>query len=324
MTNKSNPLDFLMELPDVTDIVVNGPRNVWIDRGLGMERVQLNKGQLETVLDVRTLALELSRIAGGRLDEASPILDAQLPGGARLHAVLSPIAHIETGALISLRIPSRKTPTLSDLVKSQMITGAQAKTLQKLVIKRKNIIISGATGSGKTTLLCSLISNIPKTERLICVEEAREVPSKLHEHLVFLTAKEANIENTGEVKLSELMRATLRMRPDRIILGECRGDEVKEFLMSLNTGHSGSITTIHANSAADVQDRLVTMGIFAGLQSKWIKRQFRNSIDAVIHIKRTGGKRAVQEIKLLKPLSGVEPKSHIALNPTGLVKMGLK
>ncbi|MDR1447560.1 MAG: Flp pilus assembly complex ATPase component TadA [Candidatus Ancillula sp.] len=290
-------LDYLLNLENVTDVVINGPHEVFVDRGNGLEQVTLPDGFLSSSDDVRFLAMQLARNAGVRLDEASPIVDARLLSGVRLHAVLSPIAHVENGALISLRIPNKKVLSLEDLEDLGMFNSTMRAELDELIEDGANIIISGATGTGKTTLLSALIGAISSDQRIVCVEEAREISSNLHEHMVFLTARGPNIEGEGEVKMSQLLKATLRMRPDRIILGECRGEEVREYIMSLNTGHAGSLITLHANSAADVLNRLIQLGAYANLNSKLIKAQFKRGVHAVVHIKWINGRRVVDEIR---------------------------
>jgi pilus assembly protein CpaF len=185
-----------------------------------------------------------------------------------------------------------------------MLTEQQRRKLQKIATSRKNVIISGATGSGKTTLLAAMICEVPANERIIGIEEAPELSSSIHPGLVLMSARQPNSEGTGEVKLAQLMKATLRMRPDRIVLGECRGDEVREFLLALGAGYSGSITTLHADCASSVRNRVETLAYMAGVYTKLAENQFDQYVDVVIHLQRTSSGRKVQEI-----LNVGEPKS---------------
>lgn len=278
-----DPLADLMKIEGVTDIFVNGPKSVNIDRGRGIEKVIVEYDGLSTASQIRALAQSYAFAANERLDDGSPIVDAKLPNGVRLAAVLSPICPKEVGALISLRIPSKSVWKLNELEEMGMITKQITKDLKAAISSKKNIMISGATGSGKTTLLSALIHEIADNERIVCIEEAREIHDNLHPNLVFLTAKKANAEGCGAVGLRELLKSSLRMRPDRIIVGECRGGEVEQYLQILNTGHNGTICTIHANSVDDIDKRLAQL---AGIDDN--SHLFKN-IDVKVHVNRDRG-----------------------------------
>jgi pilus assembly protein CpaF len=292
----------------VTDILINGPGKVFVDCGNGMQEVNITSHDLSSPQDVRALALKLSQQANARLDDACPIVDAQLRNNVRLHAVLSPICPPECGALISLRVTPTQFYTLDKLSEMGMFDSQVKRRLKKVVAAQKNIIISGSTGSGKTTLMTALLQEVPKSERVIAIEEARELPSGISSGLVLLSAKQANSEGSGEVKLAKLLKATLRMRPDRIVLGECRGDEVREFLLCLGAGYSGSFTTIHASSARAVRDRVHALAFMAGVYSQVVQAQFDNFVDVVIHVKKTPRGRVVEEVLELDKLRPVHSK----------------
>lgn len=283
----AGPLQALLELPGVTDVLVNAPGEVWVDRGAGLERADV------VVPDVRALAVRLAAAGGRRLDDAAPTVDAALPDGTRLHAVLPPVA--VDGALISLRVLRRVAFPLTDLVAGGSVAPAVAATLRALVARRANVLVSGATGTGKTTLLATLLGLVPAHERIVCVEEARELAPD-HPHVVHLVARRANVEGAGVVGLAELVRHALRMRPDRIVLGECRGAEVQDVLTALNTGHEGGCATVHANAAADVPARLAALGALAGMSPEAVAAQAVSALDAVVHLRRAPGLRWVAQV----------------------------
>ncbi|BDZ41502.1 hypothetical protein GCM10025865_08010 [Paraoerskovia sediminicola] len=286
----AGPLQALLETPGVTDVLVNGPSDVWIDRGRGIERTQVDLG---TPAAVRALAVRLAAAGRARLDDASPVVDARLPDGTRLHAIVSPVC--AEGAVISLRVLRRRALTLDQLVSSGTVPVEWAGLVQGLVAGRANLIVSGGTGTGKTTLLAALLSLVPRDERIVCVEEARElVPD--HPHVVPLTARRANVEGAGAVDLPVLVRASLRMRPDRIVLGECRGAEVRDVLMAMNTGHDGSSATLHANAASQVVPRLEALGSLAGMTREAVWAQTAGALDVVLHLRRRAGRRWISEV----------------------------
>jgi len=290
----AGPLDGLLAEPGITDILVNGPNEVYIDRGAGLERVHLRTGDEPAV---RRLATRLAAAAGRRLDDATPYVDVRLPDGTRFHAVLSPVA--APGTCLSLRVPSRKVFGLEDLVAAGTLPAAGVPVLRDLLDARLAFLVSGGTGSGKTTLLNSLLSLVDTSERLVVVEDASELRPD-HPHVVRLEARSANVEGSGEITLRELVRQALRMRPDRLVVGEVRGAEVVDLLGALNTGHEGGCGTVHANSASDVPARLEALGALAGLGRAAVHSQVASALHAVIHLTRgRDGVRRVAEIRVI-------------------------
>ena len=272
----------LLRLPGITDILVNSTR-VWVDCGRGVEPIDDGFSSEE---EVRALAITMAAICGKRLDDAVPIVDGILPMGVRVHAVIPPLSG--EGTIISLRIPARGGLTLEQMRKGASIDDTTQQILSRMLEVRCNVLISGATGSGKTTLLSALLSSISVNERLICIEEISEL-HPAHPHVVHLQARQANTQSRGEVSLSELVRAAMRMRPDRIILGECRGGEVRDIMSALNTGHRGSFATIHANTPAEVPARLSALGALAGMSAEATHVQARAAFDLVVHMERSVG-----------------------------------
>lgn len=272
----------LLRLPGITDILVNSTR-VWVDCGRGVEPIDDGFSSEE---EMRALAITMAAICGKRLDDAVPIVDGILPMGVRVHAVIPPLSG--EGTIISLRIPARGGLTLEQMRKGASIDDTTQQILSRMLEVRCNVLISGATGSGKTTLLSALLSSISVNERLICIEEISEL-HPAHPHVVHLQARQANTQGRGEVSLSELVRAAMRMRPDRIILGECRGGEVRDIMSALNTGHRGSFATIHANTPAEVPARLSALGALAGMSAEATHVQARAAFDLVVHMERSVG-----------------------------------
>lgn len=291
----AGPLEGLLQRPGVTDVLVNGPREVWIDSGRGLETTDVQFTDDESV---RRLAVRLASLAGRRLDDASPFVDARLPDGTRVHAVLACIAE---RTCISLRIPSAAVLTLDDWVRGGGLTPEGRDLLQHLVRKRAAMLISGGTGSGKTTLLAALLGVIEPSERLVVVEDSRELAPS-HPHAVHLEARTSNAEGVGAVTLTDLVRNALRMRPDRIIVGEVRGAELRDLLAALNTGHEGGLGTVHANTASAVPARLEALGALGNLSRSALHAQVAAALDCVIHVARAqDGHRYVAEIGVLQP-----------------------
>ncbi|WP_275002011.1 TadA family conjugal transfer-associated ATPase [Promicromonospora iranensis] len=303
----AGPLQSLLDAPDVTDVLVNGPDDVWVDRGGGLERVPVRLG---SAAGVRALAVRLAALGGQRLDDACPTVDARLPDGTRLHAVLEPLA--ETGAVISLRVLRTRAFTLDELVAGGALPSQWAGLLRSLVLRRANVLISGGTGTGKTTLLAALLSLVPDDERVVTVEEAREL-QPAHPHVVHLAARRANVEGAGSVDLADLVRNALRMRPDRIVLGECRGAEVREVLMAMNTGHDGGFATLHANAVTVVPARLEALAGLAGMTREAVAAQAAGALDVVLHLRRSCGVRYLAEIGLV----GREPGGELEVRSAG-------
>lgn len=287
----AGPLDPLLAEPGVTDVLVHGPREVWIDKGRGLERAAVT---LEDDGAVRRLAQRLAAAAGRRLDDSTPYVDARLPNGSRLHAVLSPIS--ANGTCISLRVPARRTFTLEELTQAGSIPTNGARLLHRMIQARLAFLISGGTGTGKTTLLSTLLSLVNPAERLVLVEDSAELDPH-HPHVVHLEARPPNVEGAGEITLRTLVRQALRMRPDRLVVGEVRGAEVVDLLAALNTGHEGGCGTLHANSAAEVPARLEALGVAAGLDRAAVHSQLAAAVDAVIHVLRArDGRRRIAEL----------------------------
>ncbi|HSS67849.1 MAG TPA: TadA family conjugal transfer-associated ATPase [Nocardioidaceae bacterium] len=295
----AGPLQALLLDPAVTDVLVNGPADVYVDAGSGLSRVDV---AFPDDAAVRRLAQRLAAAGGRRLDDASPYVDVRLADGTRLHAVLSPIAH--PGSCISLRVPPRRRLTLDDLVASGAASAQTARLLADIVESRLAFLVSGGTGSGKTTLLRVLLSMVDPAERIVVVEDSAELRPP-HPHVVSLESRPANVERAGAITLRDLVRQALRMRPDRLVVGEVRGAEVVDMLAALNTGHEGGCATVHANSAADVPTRLEALGVAAGLTREAVHAQAASALDAVIHMSRgRDGARQVAEIGVVERVSG--------------------
>jgi pilus assembly protein CpaF len=290
------PLEPLLSVDGVTDVLVNGPDDVYLDRGNGLEHTQVTFSDDEAV---RRLAQRLAAQAGRRLDDASPWVDARMPDGTRLHAVLTPLAR--PGTLVSLRIPARRSFSLEQLVAAGTLTAEAERWLNRLIEARVAFVVSGGTGSGKTTLLAALLSRCGSGERLVIVEDATELRPD-HPHAVALEARPANVEGAGLVTLRDLVRQALRMRPDRVVVGEVRGAEVVDLLAALNTGHEGGCGTVHANSADDVPARFEALGVAAGLPRAAVHSQLAAGLELVVHLARgRSGTRRLQQIGVLRP-----------------------
>ncbi len=295
----AGPLEALLADDTVTDVLVNGARSVWVDRGLGLERRHVDLGGED---DVRRLAVRLAAAAGRRLDDAAPWVDARLPDGTRLHAVLPPVVH--GGPHLSLRIPRRTSLSVEELVAAGTVPAAWAPVVRALVAARVAYVVTGGTGSGKTTLLAALLALTPPSERLVVVEDSAELNVE-HPHVVRLEGRAANVEGVGQVSMTDLVRQALRMRPDRLVVGEVRGGEVRELLAALNTGHEGSCGTIHANASSDLPARLEALGALAGLDRAAVHAQAGSALEVVVHLRREGPARRVAEIAVISAGRGV-------------------
>jgi pilus assembly protein CpaF len=290
-------IDRLLTTPGVTDVLVTAHDAVWVDRGSGLERAAV---RFRDEAAVRRLANRLVTASGARLDDAMPYADAALPDGTRLHVVVPPLVERTT---LSLRVFAREHRDLGELQRLGTFPAAVGELLRACVAARLAILVSGGTGSGKTTLLGALLAEVPNDERLLIVEDSRELLVR-HPHVVRLVTRAANVEGRGAVDLRQLVRLALRMRPDRIVVGEFRGAEMIELLVALNTGHDGGAATVHANSAADVPSRLVALGGLAGVAPGAVTALAASAIDVVVHVRRGRGERRVHEIGLLS--SGVD------------------
>jgi pilus assembly protein CpaF len=294
----AGPLAPLLADPEVTDVLVNGVQ-VWVDRGRGLRSAAISLGTPE---DVRRLAQRLAAACGRRLDEGSPYADARLPDGTRLHAVLPPVA--TTGPYLSLRTFRQRPFTLDELVQHGTVPRPVAALLAAVVAARLAYLVIGGTGSGKTTMLNTLLGLVPPTERIVLVEDAAEL-RPVHPHVVGLQARTSNVEGAGSVGLSDLVRQALRMRPDRLVVGECRGAEVVDLLTALNTGHDGGAGTLHANTPADVPARLEALGLLGGLPRAALHAQVAAALQVLLQVRRTNDGRILDAVCLLLP-SGPE------------------
>lgn len=291
----AGPVDDLLREPGVTDVLVNGPDEVWVDRGAGLERAGVTFDSEEAV---RRLAVRLAAQVGRRLDDASPFVDARMPDGTRVHAVLACVAG---RTCLSLRVPARVSMTLTDWVARGSLSAEGADLLRGLVARRAAVLVSGGTGLGKTTLLAALLGEVAPQERLVIVEDSREL-HPAHPHVVHLEGRTANAEQAGGVSMTDLVRNALRMRPDRLIVGEVRGAELADLLAALNTGHEGGCGTVHANSAASVPARLEALGALGGLGRAALHAQAGAALDAIVHVRRgRDGARWVEQVAVLEP-----------------------
>ncbi|MFN8191900.1 MAG: TadA family conjugal transfer-associated ATPase [Nocardioidaceae bacterium] len=300
----AGPLEPLLRTPGVTDVLVNGASQVFWDRGAGLEQADVT---FPDEASLRRLAQRLAALGGRRLDDASPFVDLRLPDGTRFHAVLAPIA--TPGTVLSLRIPATRPFAMADLVATGFLDGRSAALLTDIVDARLAFLVSGGTGTGKTTLLRTLLGAVSETERLVVVEDAAEL-RPLHPHVVSLEARPPNIEGKGEVTLRTLVRQALRMRPDRLVVGEVRGGEVVDLLAALNTGHEGGCGTLHANASTEVPARVEALALAAGLGREAAHSQLAAAIDVVLHLaRRSDGTRQLQSVAVPQ------------VQPDGLVRM---
>lgn len=295
----AGPLQVLIDDPSTTDVVVNGPNAVFFDKGEGLQPTNMSLG---TEARVRALAQRLAAAAGRRLDDACPYLDARLPSGARLHCLLPPIA--TDGTCISIRVPRAQAFTLTELELRGTVDSAAAEILRTLMRTRAAIVITGGTGTGKTTILATLIGEIDPAERIVIAEDSAEL-QPVHPHLVRMQARMPNVEGNGAITLRDLVRQTLRMRPDRIILGEVRGAEIIDLLTAMNTGHEGSMVTVHANAAEDLPRRIEALGLLAGVPREAMHALLLAAVDVVIHMERdASGHRRLAAIHVLREKDG--------------------
>jgi pilus assembly protein CpaF len=327
------PLEDLLEDESITEIMVNGPGQVYVERAGKLELTDCN---FINDASVNSIIERIVSPIGRRIDESQPYVDARLADGSRVNAIIHPLSLI--GPCITIRKFSKDPFSVRDLIGFGTLTAPVAEFLEACVLVRKNIIVSGGTGSGKTTLLNVLSSYLPSNERILTIEDAAEL-RLTQEHIVRLEARPANIEGRGAVSIRDLVRNALRMRPDRIVVGECRGAEALDMLQAMNTGHEGSLTTIHANSPRDTLARLETMVLMAGmdLPIRAIREQVGSAVHMICQISRfSDGTRKVSRITEISGLeqdritlqdlfefkqTGVDPSGKVqgALQPTGAV-----
>jgi len=295
------PISGLLADPDVSEVMVNGPTKVYIERSgkiLKANASFIDENHLRRIIE------KIVSQVGRRIDESTPMVDARLPDGSRVNAVISPLAI--GGPFLTIRKFSRDPFTVADLINFGSFSRTVAQFLDACVKGRLNVIVSGGTGTGKTTALNVLSSFIPHDERIVTVEDAKEL--QLHQdHVLSLEARPPNIEGKGEVRIRDLVRNTLRMRPDRIVVGECRGGEALDMLQAMNTGHDGSITTVHSNSPRDTISRIETMVLMAGmdLPVRAIREQMSSAIDLIVHLSRLrDGTRRVTHVSEVQGMEG--------------------
>ncbi|WP_329021671.1 TadA family conjugal transfer-associated ATPase [Streptomyces sp. NBC_00690] len=310
----TGPLEPLLADPAVTDVLVSAPDRVWVDRGRGLE---LTRVTFTDAASVRRLAQRLAAVAERRLDDARPWVDARLPDGTRMHAVIPPVAVGST--CLSLRVVRPRAFSLEELVEAGTVPPGGDRVLRALIDARASFLISGGTGTGKTTLLSSLLGLVGEHERLVLAEDSGELRPD-HPHVVRLESRTANQEGAGQVTLRELVRQALRMRPDRLVVGEVRGPEVTDLLAALNTGHEGGCGTVHANAAADVPARLEALGMSAGLDRAALHSQLAAALSVVIHLTRDrDGLRRLAEVHVLErnAVGLVQTVPALRWQPTG-------
>lgn len=285
------PIQPLLDDAEVSDVLVNGHDEVWIDRGRGLERTQADFSSDDDV--VATVERVIAPL-GLRLDRSAPMVDARLPDGSRLHAVLPP-ASVDT-PLVAIRRFTQRVSTLDGLIDVGTATEEQVEVMVAAVRERRTIVVSGGTATGKTTLLNLLGGEIGDDERVVTIEDAAEL--SLPGHVVRLEARPPNAEGAGEITVRMLLRSALRLRPDRIVVGEVRGGEALDLISALNTGHRGSLTTVHANSPREALLRIETLAMSAGDTSESaVTRQLHAAVDHVIQIERSAGQRTITAIE---------------------------
>jgi pilus assembly protein CpaF len=287
------PLEMLLKDPTISDILVNGPHKVYVERRGKLEKTDVKFRDNDHLLQI--IDRIVSKV-GRRVDETSPMVDARLPDGSRVNAIIPPLAL--DGPSMSIRRFGANPLKLEDLLNFKAFTPEMAMLMEACIKARLNLIISGGTGSGKTTLLNTLSSFIPHDERIITIEDAAELQMQ-QEHIVRLETRPPNIEGKGAVNTRDLVRNALRMRPERIIIGECRGGESLDMLQAMNTGHAGSMTTLHANTPRDAQARLETMIMMGGMElpMKAMRQQISSAVDLIIQVNRLqGGPRKITTI----------------------------
>ncbi|WP_345893877.1 TadA family conjugal transfer-associated ATPase [Nocardioides sp. TF02-7] len=295
----AGPLDPLLREPGVTDVLVNGAGEVYVDRGAGLERAGV---RLDDENAVRRLAQRLVASGGRRLDDAAPYADVRLPDGTRCHAVLAPLAR--PGTAISLRVPRRGGFTLEQLRDAGTLTAESLELVRLVVGARLAFLVTGGTGTGKTTLLSAILGAVDPRDRVVVVEDATELRPD-HPHVVGLEARPPNLEGHGAVVLRDLVRQALRMRPDRLVVGEVRDGAVVDLMAAMNTGHEGGCGTLHANSAADLPARVEALALAAGLGREAAHSQLAAALDLVLHMVRDrDGTRRLGEVAVLERTPG--------------------
>ncbi|HET9769625.1 MAG TPA: CpaF family protein [Acidimicrobiia bacterium] len=295
------PIDGLLKDPDVTEVMVNGPGRIYVERG---GKITPAPVRFADEAHLRRIIEKIVAQVGRRVDEANPMVDARLPDGSRVNAVLPPLAI--GGPFLTIRKFAKDPFTVDDLINFGTFSPETARFLEACVQGRLNIIVSGGTGTGKTTALNVLSSFIPDDERVVTVEDAKELQLR-QDHVLALESRPPNVEGKGEVRIRDLVRNALRMRPDRIVVGECRGGEALDMLQAMNTGHDGSLTTVHANTPRDSLSRIETMVLMAGmdLPVRAIREQMASAIDLIVQLTRLrDGSRRVTHVSEVQGMEG--------------------
>jgi len=295
------PLQEFLDDDSVTEIMVNGPEQIFVEQ---KGKVRLSGVTFTSEDQLRNVIERIVTQVGRRIDESSPLVDARLPDGSRVNAVIPPLA--VKGSSLTIRKFSKDPLTVNDLIRFGSVTPQMAELLQACVEAHLNILVAGGTGTGKTTMLNVMSSFIPHGERIVTIEDAVELQLQ-QDHVVQLESRPANIEGKGEISIRDLLKNSLRMRPDRIVIGECRGGEALDMLQAMNTGHDGSLSTIHANSPRDVISRLETLVMMAGMElpQKAVREQIASAIDVVVQLSRLrDGSRRVTHVTEIQGMEG--------------------
>src|SRR6478752_2762206 len=311
------PLELLLKEPTISEIMINGPKNVYVERGGRLEKTQVN------FRDDKHLMQIIDRIVskvGRRVDEVSPMVDARLTDGSRVNAIIPPLAL--DGAAVSIRRFGSNPLKLEDLLNFKALTPEMVMLLEGAIKARLNIVIAGGTGSGKTTLLNTLSSFIPNHERIVTIEDAAELQLQ-QEHVVRLETRPANIEGKGAITATDLVKNALRMRPERIIIGECRGPETLDMLQAMNTGHDGSLTTLHANTPRDAVVRLETMVMMTGFDMpiKAMRQQIASAVNVLIQASRLQG--GIRRVTSITEIVGMEQDTVVMQDVYKYVQEGI-
>jgi len=290
------PIEPLLRDPTVADVLVNGPNNIWVERGGKLERSEIRFENDQAI--VAAVERSISPL-GLRLDRGSPVVDARLPDGSRLHAAIPPVSI--DGPIVAIRRFTGAVRDLEGLVETGTASDSQADRLRQAVTERENVVVSGGTGAGKTTLLNAMSTAIPEGERIVTVEDAAEL--QLGGHVVRLETRPANSEGAGAVSTQDLVRAALRLRPDRLVIGEVRGPEALDMVTAMNTGHDGSMSTVHANGPEDALWRLETLALSGErrVSAEAVRRQLVSAIDLIVHIERRDGRRRIMNLAAVTP-----------------------
>jgi len=292
-----NPIESLLGDSSVSEILINGPDEIWVEKGGVLLQTEVTFPSSQSLSSALT---NISQYCGRPYNEENPILETHLPDGSRLEAVMSPVA--KNGPTVSIRRFNKKRLTVKSLIENGTLTEEASVFLARAISRKANIIVSGGTGSGKTSLLCALSSFFPENERIVVIEDTHELDLQ-QPHVVYLETRSPDREGKGEVAMRELLRATLRLRPDRIVVGEVRGSEAQDLVQAMTSGHAGSMTTVHANCPVDALGRLETMYLYAGdgLPHFAIRSQLASATDIVVQVARhPSGKRIVGEVSMVE------------------------